>query len=144
MAKRTETVKYWRPKAKAAFQKYIRIRDSDKHGICRCITCGRAVRWKACDGGHYRSARFNATCFDEKNVYAQCKGCNKNRMDRIETLEVYIQRIDEKHGKGTAERLKVKSLISCKMSWIDYKKIFEEYTEKGKKLARIKGLDYGR
>jgi hypothetical protein len=68
-------------KVKTAFNAYIRARDYGKP----CISCDRPIAWGTtnttggvCDAGHWLSvgARVNLR-FNEDNVHAQCKHCNK-------------------------------------------------------------------
>lgn len=135
--------RYWRKKAKESFQKFVRIRDANKDGICSCVTCGRQVVYnRNCDGGHYRSAKFNATCFDERNCHAQCKSCNMSRMDMIETLQEYERQIDLKYGKGSAEQLRITSLTTKRYSSAEYEGLYKYFKEKGRELAKQKGLSY--
>lgn len=87
------------------FSKYIRLRDSDKHGTCKCITCGTYHFWnKGTHAGHFVGRKHVATRWDEKNVNAQCLQCNTfNEGCHHE----YAIEIDKKYGKGTAERLMI-------------------------------------
>ena len=71
-----------RQEAQAAFNRYIRLRDRlAGHG---CICCGAPLDWTsskpggAVDAGHYVS-RGSAIelAFDERNVNAQRKSCNR-------------------------------------------------------------------
>lgn len=91
------------------FSQYIRLRDSDENGICTCITCGRKHRWNGgqIDAGHYiPKNKGNAIYFDEQDVNAQCKYCNKYLHGNIGS---YIIAIDKKYGPGTATTLELKS-----------------------------------
>lgn len=91
------------------FSKYIRLRDSDKNGICACITCGRKHLWDSgqIDAGHFiPGSRGNSIKFLEKNVNAQCKYCNKHLHAN---LAKYRLAIDEKWGPGTADELETLS-----------------------------------
>lgn len=58
------------------FSKYIRLRDADKEGYCRCVTCGQKYHWKKIQAGHFISRKHYATRWNEQNVHAQCVGCN--------------------------------------------------------------------
>ena len=67
-------------KAQIAFNGYIRARDFGKP----CICCGKAILWGTastggvCDAGHYRSVGSAPHMrFNEDNVHAQLKFCNK-------------------------------------------------------------------
>jgi hypothetical protein len=36
-------------KLDTSFSEFIRLRDSDKNGVCKCITCGDFKHWQDCD-----------------------------------------------------------------------------------------------
>ena len=68
-------------KAQAAFNAYIRARDYGKP----CICCGKPIAWGeaktggVCDAGHYLSRGAHVQhSFNEDNVHAQLKYCNKS------------------------------------------------------------------
>lgn len=75
---RLKTKGDWTREAQAAFNGFIRARDAGKP----CICCGRTgagdVHGGEWDAGHYRS-RGSAPHlrFDERNVHAQLKQCNR-------------------------------------------------------------------
>jgi hypothetical protein len=73
-------LQYWVEKAQGAFNEYVRLRDiSAGHG---CIDCGKPFEPNtiggSVDAGHYLS-RGSAPHlkFDERNVFAQRKNCNR-------------------------------------------------------------------
>lgn len=79
--KKFETKPQLTEKAKTAFNAYIRARDYGKP----CICCDKPIPWETtnttggvCDAGHWLSvgARVNLR-FNEDNVHAQLKYCNK-------------------------------------------------------------------
>lgn len=76
--KKLKTRGEWIKDAQVAFNAFIRARDTGKP----CICCGRIgsgmVRGGEIDAGHYRS-RGSAPHlrFDERNVHAQLKQCNR-------------------------------------------------------------------
>lgn len=61
-----------------AFSKYIRLRDADENGYCKCISCGKKAWWQEMQAGHLIASRANSILFDEELVYAQCPYCNNN------------------------------------------------------------------
>jgi Bacteriophage Lambda NinG protein len=80
--KKFETKLQLTEKVKNAFNAYIRARDYGQP----CISCDRPIAWGTtnttggvCDAGHWLSvgARVNLR-FNEDNVHAQCKHCNKD------------------------------------------------------------------
>lgn len=114
------------------FSEFIRLRDSNRQGICFCITCNRVFNWRDGDAGHYIQRDRIATRFDEKNVNAQCKYCN-----RFRSGEQYLhgKNIDKKFGEGTADRLlTISKAKGCKIDtlWIDTK--LKLYKKKIKEL----------
>jgi len=116
------------------FSVYIRLRDADKDGMCRCITCGKPFPWKECDAGHFIPRDRKATRWDEKNVNAQCLRCNRFRSG--EQYEHGLA-IDRMYGTGTVDILKrlgsMRSKISA--SWLEYQ--IEEYRKKVKELKEL-------
>jgi len=91
--------------------KYIRLRDSDENGWCKCCTCDAVKNWKEMQAGHFISRRHNETAWDEKNIDAQCVSCNGYNHGEQYQHSVYI---DKKYGEGTAANLKIKSKITKK------------------------------
>lgn len=68
----------WIKEAQVAFNRYVRLRDAAKP----CICCGRPLEGGAIgggfDAGHYRSVGSAPHLrFDERNVHAQLKQCNR-------------------------------------------------------------------
>ena len=68
----------WIAEAQTAFNRYIRLRDAGQPCICCGLPMGPNVPGGAVDAGHYRS-RGSAPHlrFDERNVHAQRKQCNR-------------------------------------------------------------------
>ena len=116
------------------FSEYIRLRDANRQGICFCITCDRPFLWNEGDAGHYVQRDRLATRYDEKNVHAQCKYCN-----RFRSGEQYIHgvKIDKMYGEGTAQKIILISKVrGCKLDlyWIDTK--LKHYKAKVKLLKK--------
>lgn len=84
------------------FSEYIRQRDADWRGYVKCITCPKVKQWKEMDAGHYISRSWNSVLFNEKNVHAQCKGCNSYRSGRHDE---YALALITRYGKGILEEL---------------------------------------
>jgi hypothetical protein len=60
------------------FSLYIRLRDADKDGNIKCVTCGAEYHFNdnKIDAGHFIEADNMATRYHECNVHSQCKACN--------------------------------------------------------------------
>lgn len=83
---------------------YIRMRDADENGICRCFTCGKPGAWNggSIHCGHGIPRQHWGTRYNEKNNHAQCVYCNtfnEGRKDR------YMSNVDKKYGPGTWDLL---------------------------------------
>ena len=44
-------------KLDAVFSQYIRLSNTDKHGYCTCVTCGKKYFWKQIQAGHFMSRK---------------------------------------------------------------------------------------
>jgi len=119
------------------FSTYIRLRDADEAGNCKCITCGFAGHWQRFDCGHGIPRQHKATKFSEQNNHAQCKRCNAFEGGK---REVYKERINEKYGVGTWERLEVMSRMTCKRDQFEIDVMTAYYKKEVDKLRKLKGL----
>ena len=102
------------------FSKYIRLRDSDDNGYCKCITCDKTAYWKELQCGHFMSRRYSNTFVDEKNCGTQCPYCNLHLSGN---QYVYSLALDEKYGDGTSEEL-------LRLSKVEKRFTVEELLEK--------------
>jgi 5-methylcytosine-specific restriction endonuclease McrA len=127
------------PKSKLdkVFSEYIRLRDCNSGLLPRigfCISCGVAVIYETCDAGHFISRNKTATRWNEQNVNAQCRKCN-----RFESGRQFEQSkgIDKKYGKGTAERLLIISkALKSKLTHADIEELVKYYKAKIKELKK--------
>lgn len=128
-----------RPRQKAvdnldeAFSKYIRIRDS-QDGYCKCITCGKVAFWtkEGMQAGHFQTRVKYSTRWDEKNVNAQCAGCN---MTNGGQQYLHGLAIDKKFGEGTADELVIESYKIRKFTTIELQEMTEHYKSEFKRLS---------
>jgi hypothetical protein len=114
------------------FSQYIRLRDANNWGLCFCVTCGNPFHWKGGDAGHFIQRNRMAVRFDERNVNAQCKKCN--RFDSGMQHD-HGKAIDKKHGKGTADLLS--NLGKVRGSKLDIYYVEEKITEYRIKIKQI-------
>lgn len=78
------------------FSEFIRLRDADTNGYCRCISCGRIAFWKRGDAGHYISKGVSLFLkYDEDNVHFQCGRCNQNEGNSIAYRKNLILKIGQ-------------------------------------------------
>lgn len=121
-------------KAWKQFSLYVRLRDSDEHGMAICCTCGARKHWKRLQAGHYVTRKKEATLFDEKCVHAQCAGCNKWQQGRPLEYEQFLERT---YGQGTALALRQKAVHECKRPIGAYYAIEATYKAKAEELLRL-------
>jgi hypothetical protein len=119
------------------FSQFIRLRDADENGICRCFTCGRVRHWKKLDAGHGIPRQHKATKYDEKNNNAQCKDCNGFEGGM---REVYKIKLDAKYGAGTWDKLEVLSRTTCKRGPFEIEVLYNHYREKVNQLKKEKNI----
>ena len=121
------------------FSLYIRLRDATECGMVECFTCGRIKNYKSgMQNGHFQSRTFLATRFNEKNCQPQCVGCNMFKGG--EQYQFAIQ-LEVKYGKGTAEKLRLKTKETIKISRIEYEEKITYYKSCVDKLKKEKGIE---
>jgi hypothetical protein len=130
MAKK-KTLKYWKTKIDKPFHEYIRRRDADNEsGYCQCISCKKPIHFTESDAGHFISRGQLATRWDERNVNAQCRKCNRFEYGRQFEYSLNI-------GTELAETLLQDSRQIFKLMEHEYLEIFESFRDK---LAEIKKI----
>jgi len=113
------------------FSEFIRRRDADSNGICKCITCGLVRHWKEMDCGHGIPRQHKATKYNEMNNHAQCKRCNGFEGGK---REVYKVEVDKRYGAGTWDKLEVASRGLAKWSKFEIDTMTEFYKGKLKEF----------
>jgi hypothetical protein len=124
--RKSKSKKLSKAKADKYFSLYIRHSNA-VNGLCRCVTCSGMFSIDSIHCGHFMSRRYEATRYDEKNCAPQCVSCNSFHQGRQFR---FGQEIDKRHGKGTAEKLEMKSKMLCKRNQFDYEQIAQEYKDK--------------
>lgn len=127
----------WMKEAQTAFNSFIRARDAAKP----CICCGLPLALDAIgggyDAGHYRSVGSAPHLrFDERNVHAQRKQCNRYGAGRAVDYRIgLIARI----GLEAVESLEADQTVR-KWTIDELKAIKAEYRAKLKALLSNKGV----
>ena len=117
------------------FSEYIRLRDSDKNGYGKCITCGKVIHWKDGDAGHAINRAHMSTRFDEMNVHLQCRHCNRFREGEI--VE-YSMALVKKYGQARLDILLAKKHFQSKMGDFEANQLIEHYKNLVKALKNAK------
>ena len=133
MAKK-KTLKYWKTKIDKPFHSYIRRRDADNDsGYCKCISCDKPIHFSESDAGHFISRGKLATRWDERNVNAQCRKCNRFEYGRQFEYSLKI-------GTKLAEQLLQDSRSTFKLMEHEYLEIFEKYRDLNAELEKIQNF----
>lgn len=117
------------------FSEYIRLRDADSNGYCRCISCGKIIHWKEADCGHFINRKHMALRFNDINCNAQCRACN--RFDEG-NLEGYRMGLIKKHGVGIIEKLYAMKNEVCNISSVEYSIAIKHYKKEVELLKKEK------
>ena len=122
--------------AQVAFNRYIRLRDAGLPCVCCGQPMGDGVHGGAVDAGHYRS-RGSAPHlrFDENNVHAQRKQCNRYGSGNVVGYRLgLIERI----GIEAVEALEADN-DPRKYTADDLRAIKADYTRKARELEKARG-----
>ena len=91
-----------RQKCLKSFQLLRRLEEADEFGYCTCISTGKRIYYKECDGGHYISRACRATELEPDNVWPQSKYANQYLHGDYHN---YRDRLIDKIGLDRVERL---------------------------------------
>lgn len=130
----SKSKKLAKAKADKYFSEYIRRRDADANGFCKCCTCGKRAYWKEMDAGHFISRRHEGTRFDERNANAQCPYCN--RFDQGKQFQ-HGEFLKSKYSQEVVDELWRNAMWTTKRNKYDYESIAEEYREKINNLRKF-------
>ena len=137
------TFKTTKNKLNKLFSKYIRLRDSNIHGVGQCISCGKFINvWREENGkkkfrqtahaGHYYSrGASKALYFDERNVNLQCVACNSFKEGN---KQGYAQGLIRKYGDGVLDLLELRAKNESYLNENELGLLIREYDYKIKEL----------
>lgn len=117
------------------FSKYIRLRDSNRQGFGKCITCHRVLHWEKAHCGHYVNRAHMALRFHEKNCHLQCPFCNSFREG--EMLE-YTLAIIKKYGEKVLQELQIIRNQTTKYSAFELQALTAHYKKSVEILKTVK------
>jgi len=108
------------------FSKYIRLRDADENGICKCISCGKPDHWKNMDAGHFVNRKHLSLRWGIRNVHAQCKSCN--RFDEGNIVG-YTKAMIKKYGTEILDEFELRKHTPCQIARYDLEVLIDFYKE---------------
>ena len=118
MAKK-KTLKYWKTKIDKVFHEYIRRRDADNN----TGYCNKPIHYTESDAGHFISRGKLSTRYDARNVYSQCRKCNRFEYGRQYEYSLAL-------GDQLSEELLIKSREIYKLADYEWLDVFNDYKEK--------------
>lgn len=125
-------------KLDSIFSEFIRLRDCDNNGLCKCITCGTYKHWRECDAGHFVTRENMGTRWEEENVNAQCPHCNRFKSGK--QFEHGLA-IDKKFKKpGTAALMVAKGNAVCNWEDFEIETMYKYYKNAVRELKDEKGM----
>jgi hypothetical protein len=122
-------------KLDTVFSQFIRLRDSNSEGICRCITCGSLHHFKQIDCGHYIKRQYMSTRFNEFNCHAQCRKCNWLEQGADAK---YREAIIKKFGQEVHDLLIIQKYSTKKWTKFELEYLIKDYTDRVKILLKEK------
>jgi len=135
--KKQPSIKTLKRKLDDIFSVYIRLRDSNDNGYCRCISCGSIHHWKEVDCGHFVNRSHMGARYSERNCNAQCRKCN--RFDEGNNIG-YTRGLISKYGIKVLADLEVKKETISKMVAFDYKISIDHYKKEVDRLKKQKEI----
>jgi hypothetical protein len=119
------------------FSLYVRLKNSNEHGMVKCFTCDGVHHYKAIQNGHFQSRRFMSTRFSEINCAPQCYACNVG-MSGMQYE--FGKRIDKLHGEGAADHTVKKAKEVRKFTTEEMLEMIEYYKSKVDSLKQKKNI----
>ena len=107
------------------FSRYIRLRDCLSAGsreVFKCCSCWCLTHFSKWDAWHFISRSYAPTKFDERNVYAQCRKCNRFQQGCWDKMYEHVLKL---HGQSVIDELLHKKNEIIK--YIDYSSIGDYY-----------------
>ena len=106
---------------------YIRKREANWKDEIVCFTCPRRMHWKEADAGHFFLRQHDWTTElggDERNIQAQCSGCNRYMRGRPQTFALNLTK---KYGNSILEELQSKKDTPKKWKIPELEALIEKY-----------------
>lgn len=111
---------------------FIRRRDADWKGEVQCVTCGLVKHWKQLQAGHFIPGRRNSILFDERNIHAQCYGCNVMKQGNTVKYFRFMQRT---YGDTVIEELEHLNTIDKQFQPKELEELIQDLKQKINELT---------
>jgi hypothetical protein len=117
--------------------RYVRLRDADNNGNIRCCSCDKKVFWKDSDAGHFVPRQNKSVRYHEKNVFAQCRSCNRFFNGNPAGYSMFLQK---RFGFEILENLVYAGHQTKKWTQFEIDNLRDYYKQEAIKLSKEKGL----
>lgn len=134
--KREVTMKVLEARLWKVFSEYIRLRDADHNGFCKCFTCSNIRYWRDMDCGHGIGRQHKGTKYNEQNNHAQCGKCNGFEGGR---MDVYKEEMNRRYGAHTWELMEAAAKKPRKYTRFEIEAMTEHYKREADRLRAVKG-----
>ena len=122
--------KKWVRKLDTLFSIFIRHRDcGGPQGYGFCITCSKLISTFSCDAGHYIGRENHAVRWNETNVHAQCRKCNRFMEGNKGGFE---KAIIERCGQEAFDKMILKKQLRHKYHVFELKAMYQDLQERMK------------
>jgi 5-methylcytosine-specific restriction endonuclease McrA len=115
------------------FSIFIRTRDSDENGICKCFCCGKIAHYKEMDCSHFVNRKHLALRWNEINCQTTCRSCNRFDEGNLPAFALSLQK---KYGSDIIEKLLSQKNTTVKFTSFELKVMTDHYKELIKKLTK--------
>lgn len=114
-------------KAQILMNKVARLRDcGGPNGGANCISCGVYHEYGEMDGGHFIPITSSATRYNEININAQCRKCNRYLRGNVRH---YYKAMLMKYGEQAVEELEAQEFLTKKWTVDELEQIIEDAKE---------------
>jgi len=120
-------------KADSVFSTFIRLRDSDRHGIVTCPLCWARIPRKKAQNMHFITRACWLYRYDETNCFWGCYRCN---CILNWNYIIYTRFMQDKFWIEKVDEMIKKSKELHKLQTYEIEEIINKYTDKIQKFAR--------
>lgn len=121
--KKLKTTSQLKKIADTLFSQYIRLKNSDENGDCKCYTCDAVKPWKEMQNGHFVSRTHLSTRWLEDNCRVQCMPCNVWKRGNY---DIYALRLTQEKGSEILEYLHFQRAALKQMKRVDYDELIAD------------------
>jgi len=124
----TSPIKRAEKRAQWWLSKYIRLRDCIRttwtKEVFKCCSCWCLTHFSKWDAWHFISRSYTAVKFDERDVYAQCRKCNRFQQGCWDKMYEHVKKL---HWQEVIDELMQKKNEIVR--YIDYDELSDKYRE---------------